>query len=167
MLASGNFNLQHHRYLNPELPNSNRLSYCDTKDEVGTLLRRCSRTGGGTERDMFLGSPHNHRHLDASVSGMLRSLAGFQLTTADAPRLARFYRDALGFKPGPLTTTSPVDLTVFGVSGGARSVCLRLGGQQIELQMFDNPGRAYPRDSTAADLIFQHLAFVTSEAALA
>lgn len=97
----------------------------------------------------------------------LHAITGFKLTAADAGRLAAFYQEALGFEGAPLTRIPADELELLGVSGGGTSVALQLGAQWIELQTFARPGRGYPTDATAADLIFQHLAIVTSDAARA
>jgi catechol 2,3-dioxygenase-like lactoylglutathione lyase family enzyme len=54
-----------------------------------------------------------------------------------------------------------------GLVGGGVRVPLRLGGERVDLDSFDVPGRPYPLESTAADLCFQHLAIVTDDASAA
>jgi catechol 2,3-dioxygenase-like lactoylglutathione lyase family enzyme len=44
---------------------------------------------------------------------------------------------------------------------------LRLGDEIIELLQFEHPGRAYPKTSTASDLVFQHFAIAVSDMAKA
>ena len=97
----------------------------------------------------------------------LHGITGFQLSTADALGLARFYQEGLGFEAEPLRSIPMDELKLLGVPGGGRCVPLRLGGQRIELQMFEQRGRGYPADASAADEIFQHVALVTSDAARA
>ena len=41
---------------------------------------------------------------------------------------------------------------------------MSLGGSRVDLESFDHPGRPYPDDATACDLVFQHLALVTDDA---
>ena len=41
---------------------------------------------------------------------------------------------------------------------------MSLGESRVDLESFDHPGRAYPADATACDLVFQHLALVTDDA---
>lgn len=93
----------------------------------------------------------------------LYGITGFQLTTADSLELARFYQEGLGFEAEPVRSIAADELKLLGVPGGGRCVPLRLGRQRIELQMFEQRGRAYPADATAADEIFQHVAIVTSD----
>ena len=94
------------------------------------------------------------------------AVIGFQLTTADPERLAQFYA-SIGFavgKPGPIP---PDEMGLLGLDGGGTRLPLCLGGQHIDLDRFDKPGRPYPADATAADLCFQHLALVTDDAKVA
>jgi catechol 2,3-dioxygenase-like lactoylglutathione lyase family enzyme len=66
--------------------------------------------------------------------------------------VARFYQDALGFE-------------VFAAINDSdrRTIDLRLGQQRLRLIAVDRLSAAYPLDSTAADLWFQHIAVVTDD----
>jgi catechol 2,3-dioxygenase-like lactoylglutathione lyase family enzyme len=94
------------------------------------------------------------------------AIAAFRLTAADAERLARFYRE-LGFTVGGPEALGDDEMALLGLERGGTRVPLRLGGQRVDLDSFDVPGRSYPMDATAADLCFQHLALVTDDAAAA
>lgn len=93
-------------------------------------------------------------------------ITGFRLVTPDLDRLARFYA-ALGFAIGKRAPSAADEVRLLGLDGTGERLTLRLGPSHVELDRFDPPGRAYPADSTAADLVFQHLAFVTDDAAAA
>jgi catechol 2,3-dioxygenase-like lactoylglutathione lyase family enzyme len=98
------------------------------------------------------------------VSPTLHAIAGFQLTTADPLRLARFYIEGLGFQA--VATPAPIsaeEMTLRGVPGGGMRLRLQLGHQHVELETFDRKGRPYPEGASTADLCFQHLAIVTSD----
>jgi catechol 2,3-dioxygenase-like lactoylglutathione lyase family enzyme len=97
------------------------------------------------------------------VSTTLQAICGFQLTTADPQRLVRFYTEALGFHAGESTSIPSNEMTLLGVSGNGVRTELSLGNEQVELQTFDQPGRPYPGDASAADVCFQHFAIVTSD----
>jgi catechol 2,3-dioxygenase-like lactoylglutathione lyase family enzyme len=84
----------------------------------------------------------------------------FSLTSADPAALASFYREALGFVS---IDSVSIDAARYGVAGYATVQRLRLGGEQIELVGFDQPGPPYPADSTSHDGWFQHLALVASD----
>ena len=103
----------------------------------------------------------------ASVTATLERITGFQLTAADALGLARFYEEAFDGEAGRLESLSADELRLLGVSGGGCRIALKLGAQWIELQMFERLGRRYPDHANATDLVFQHLAIVTSDAARA
>ena len=91
-------------------------------------------------------------------------LARFGLTTANASLLAQFYEDAFGCRRAAAEHVSGVDFEqLMNVEGGAERVTLFLGREAIELVQFDNPGRPYPANSSASDLIFQHFAIVVSD----
>jgi catechol 2,3-dioxygenase-like lactoylglutathione lyase family enzyme len=86
-------------------------------------------------------------------------------TTADADRLAAFYRQAFGFEAMEGEHhggTSFARLT--GVKGAqARAIPLRLGEETIELLTFTEPGAPYPGDIGCNDLRFQHIAIVVAD----
>ncbi len=94
------------------------------------------------------------------------AITAFRLTTADPERLARFYA-VMGFTIGKPRPIPPDEMALLGLDGGGIRLPLRLGGQQIDLDRFDRPGRPYPSNATAADLCFQHLARVTDDARVA
>jgi len=86
-------------------------------------------------------------------------------TTADAVRLASFYRQAFGFEATETEHhggTSFAQLT--GVAGAqARALPLRLGEQTIELLAFTRHGAPYPADIGCDDPRFQHIAIVVAD----
>jgi catechol 2,3-dioxygenase-like lactoylglutathione lyase family enzyme len=98
------------------------------------------------------------------VSIQVAAITGFRLTTADAERLARFYRQ-LGFIADDREPIGPEEMGLLGLEGGGTRLPLRLGAQRLDLDSFDAPGRPYPIESTAADLCFQHFALVTDDIA--
>jgi len=91
-------------------------------------------------------------------------LARFGLTTANASQLAQFYEDAFGCRRVAAEHLSGADFEkLMKVEGQAERVTLLLGREAIELVQFSNPGRPYPVNSSASDLIFQHFAIVVSD----
>jgi len=96
----------------------------------------------------------------------LSAIRAFRLTSADASKLARFYQ-ALGFAAVGSEPIDHEEMSALGLKGGGRRLMLRLGGQRLDLDTFEVPGRPYPGDATAADLCFQHFALVTDDAAAA
>lgn len=96
----------------------------------------------------------------------LARITGFRLVTADLDRLARFYA-ALGFTIGDRRPITADEIRLLGLAGMGERLAMRLGESCVELDRFDQPGRAYSADTSAADLIFQHLALVTDDAAAA
>ncbi len=93
-----------------------------------------------------------------------RRLSRFVLISADAEKLARFYERALGCHRVAVEHRGGADFErTMGVDGGARSITLRLGGQEIELLQLDRAGRPYPAGAMSSDLFFQHLAVVVSD----
>lgn len=91
-------------------------------------------------------------------------LARFSLTTANASALAAFYETALGFQQIAAENVGGPDFErLMGVEGGAKRVTLGLGREIVELLQFERPGLAYPSDSSASDLSFQHFAIVVKE----
>lgn len=93
----------------------------------------------------------------------LRAIRSFRLVTGNPDRLVAFYR-AIGFTSGEPRKILENELRVLALTGSGRRHPLRLGDGRIDLDCFDSPGRPYPADATAADLIFQHLAVVTDDA---
>lgn len=100
------------------------------------------------------------------MTARLSAITAFRLTTAQPERLARFY-EALGFGVGEPETIDADEIALLGVGCGGLRWPLRLGAQRLDLDSFEMRGRPYPRDTTAADLCFQHLALVTDDAAAA
>jgi catechol 2,3-dioxygenase-like lactoylglutathione lyase family enzyme len=106
--------------------------------------------------------PQLPRRADA-VTRAVR-IARVSLTTAELERAEAFYRDAFGFAVMARRERSgPAFATLTGVSGGASVVVLRLGGQEIDLVQFAEPGRPYPIVRTSNDPWFQHIAIVVSD----
>ena len=77
-------------------------------------------------------------------------------------RLAAFYA-GLGFVVGEPVAIAAGELALLGLEGGGERLPMRIGGQRVDLDRFDRPGRPYPVDANAADLRFQHLALVTDD----
>ena len=94
---------------------------------------------------------------------IFRAIAGFRLVTADPARLAAFYR-AIGFDVGEAAPIPAADMKLLGLSGAGSRIAMSLGRSRVDLESFDHPGRPYPGDTTACDLVFQHLALVTDDA---
>ena len=55
-------------------------------------------------------------------------------------------------------------MKLLGLSGAGSRIAMSLGRSRVDLESFDHPGRPYPGDATACDLVFQHLALVTDDA---
>ena len=96
----------------------------------------------------------------------LSAITAFRLTTTDVERLARFYSE-LGFGLGTREAIGDDEIALLGLKGGGSRLPLHLGGQRVDLDCFDAPGRPYPAGATAADLCFQHFAIVTDDAEIA
>lgn len=90
-------------------------------------------------------------------------------TTADADRLASFYRQAFGFEAMETKHHGGAGFArLTGVEGAqARALSLRLGEQTIELLAFTRPGAPYPADIGCDDARFQHIAIVVADVATA
>ncbi|MCB1884117.1 MAG: glyoxalase [Geminicoccaceae bacterium] len=78
----------------------------------------------------------------------MSGIAAVRLVAADAAGLRRFYADAFGFVPAGDTPDG---------------IVLRLGGQTVELIVFDPPGRPYPDGVASFDRRFQHFALVVTD----
>jgi catechol 2,3-dioxygenase-like lactoylglutathione lyase family enzyme len=87
------------------------------------------------------------------------------LTTADADRLASFYRQAFGFKAMETEHHGGTDFArLTGIEGAqARALPLRLGDETIELLEFAQRGAPYPADIGCDDPRFQHIAIVVAD----
>ena len=92
--------------------------------------------------------------MSPAQGGTVVRLASFGLVTADADALAAFYEATLGCRRLACERRS-----------GAQCLTLGLGREIIALTQFDCPGRPYPRDTSCADLIFQHFAVVVTDMA--
>lgn len=90
------------------------------------------------------------------------AISGFRLVTADPLRLVAFY-DALGLASGPAERIPNEEMHLLGLGGTGERRRLTLGGSRLDLDTFSECGDPYPAAATAADLIFQHLAFVTDD----
>ncbi|MGC1780293.1 MAG: VOC family protein [Xanthobacteraceae bacterium] len=97
------------------------------------------------------------------MSARLFSILAFRLTTAEPERLATFYRH-LGFAVGAPESIPDDEIALLGLKGSGTRLPLRLGGQRVDLDCFDRPGRAYPSAATSSDLCFQHFALLTDNA---
>jgi catechol 2,3-dioxygenase-like lactoylglutathione lyase family enzyme len=86
-------------------------------------------------------------------------------TTADAGRLASFYRQAFGFEAMATEHHGGESFArLTGVEGAQGSALpLRLGEQTIELLAFTRPGAPYPADIGCNDPRFQHIAIVVAD----
>lgn len=101
-----------------------------------------------------------------STGPAIQRLSRFSLTTADAERLAAFYKSAFGCRRLGTEHVSGVAFeTLMGVKGGALRITVSLGDQIVELLQFDHPGKPYPNNESASDLIFQHFAIVVRDMA--
>ena len=102
-----------------------------------------------------------------STSGGVRvaGLRHLRLCSAQAKPLAAFYESALGFRRVAVEHLSGARTQEhLGVKGRTLRITLELGAQRIKLLQFvDHPGRVYPADSDAADLVFQHFAIVVAD----
>jgi catechol 2,3-dioxygenase-like lactoylglutathione lyase family enzyme len=100
------------------------------------------------------------------MTAQVSAITAFRLTTADSERLAQFYA-GLGFAVGNREAIGDDEIALLALQGGGSRLPLHLGGQRVDLDCFDAPGRPYPTGTTAADLCFQHLAIVTDDADIA
>ena len=85
------------------------------------------------------------------MSARVTGIISFGLTTRNLLRLADFYED-LGFTVGPHERVPEQEIALLGLTGGGIRVPLRLCNASVTLDCFDEPGREYPADATAADL---------------
>ena len=93
----------------------------------------------------------------------LARIVGFRLTTQNLPRLGRFYQDVLGFATEGEQVISGSEMALLGLNGGGRRRTLRMGEQTVAIDQFEEAGCAYPEESDAASLWFQHLALVVPD----
>jgi catechol 2,3-dioxygenase-like lactoylglutathione lyase family enzyme len=94
---------------------------------------------------------------------IFRAITSFLVVAAEPARLAVFYRE-IGFDVGEAARIPAADMKLLGLSGAGSRTAMSLGRSRVDLESFDPPGRPYPRDATACDLVFQHLALVTDDA---
>ncbi|WP_449410965.1 VOC family protein [Methylobacterium komagatae] len=100
-----------------------------------------------------------------SVSGV-RAIVRFDRTVADLDRTEAFYRDHLGFvREGAPEPIPSAEAEALGVSG--RCLRMRLGAQHVAFVQPDAPGAPYPAEADATDPVFQHLAIVVRDMAVA
>jgi catechol 2,3-dioxygenase-like lactoylglutathione lyase family enzyme len=97
---------------------------------------------------------------------IFQTIVGFCLVTAVPSRLAAFYR-ALGFDVDEAAQIPAADMKLLGLSGAGSRIAMSLGRSRVDLESFDCPGRPYPNNTKACDLVFQHLALVTDDAEVA
>jgi catechol 2,3-dioxygenase-like lactoylglutathione lyase family enzyme len=94
---------------------------------------------------------------------IFQAIACFRLVAADPMRLAAFYR-TIGFDVGEAAPIPAADMKLLGLPGAGSRTVMSLGRSRVDLDSFDQPGCPYPNDTTACDLVFQHLALVTDDA---
>ena len=101
----------------------------------------------------------------APCSLRVAGLRSFRLCSAHAQRLADFYEAAFDFRRLGVEELSDAQTQALtGIGGRMLRITLALGAQRVELlQFIDQPGRPYPADSSASDLVFQHFALVVSD----
>lgn len=92
----------------------------------------------------------------------LTAISRFCLVTADPERLTAFYV-AIGFTAGPVRHIAALEMGLLGRDGFGWRRTMTLGPSRLDLDWFDRPGRRYPADSIASDLVFQHCAVVTDD----
>ena len=107
--------------------------------------------------------------VDIPANFRIAGLRCFRLCSGQALALADFYQTALDFRRIGMEELSDVHtMALTGVGGRALRITLALGAQRVELLQFvDRPGRPYPADSSASDLLFQHFALVVDDMAAA
>ena len=93
----------------------------------------------------------------------LQAITAFRLVTADAARLIGFYR-AIGCDVGAAAPISDEEMELLGLRGAGSRTAMTLGRSRVDLDSFERPGRAYPGDASACDMVFQHFALVTDDA---
>lgn len=94
---------------------------------------------------------------------IFRAIVGFRLIAADPVGLTAFYR-AIGFDVGEAAPIPATEMKLLGLTGAGSRIAMSLGQNRVDLDSFDLAGRPYPTDTTACDLVFQHLALVTDDA---
>ena len=94
---------------------------------------------------------------------IFREIAGFRLVTAHPERLAAFY-EAIGFDFSEAAPIPAAEMELLRLAGAGSRIAMSLGRSRVDLEFFDPPGRPYPDEMAACDLVFQHLALVTDDA---
>jgi catechol 2,3-dioxygenase-like lactoylglutathione lyase family enzyme len=94
---------------------------------------------------------------------IFREIAGFRLVTAHLERLAAFY-EVIGFDISEVAPIPAAEMELLGLGGDGSRIAMSLGRSRVDLESFSHAGFAYPDDTMACDLIFQHLALVTDDA---
>lgn len=97
------------------------------------------------------------------MSGRVRRLLRVGRNVSDLGRIADFYCEALGFSVVAGADEGDSARLTDRPGTRARTTLLRLGEQELGLTALDPPGRAYPPQSRANDLWFQHLALVVAD----
>lgn len=91
-------------------------------------------------------------------------IAGFGLTTPNAPRLAEFYAAAFDCRCGPSERLDSAEVqSMLGIACAAQRTRLTVGAEVIELLQFDHPGSPYPTHHSPVERTFQHLALVVAD----
>lgn len=93
-------------------------------------------------------------------------LLRISMTVRELSRAEAFYCEALGFvRHEEMAIDEPAWMRLMGLESPstARAVALRLGAQEVELVVFDPPGRPYPEIRAANDQWFQHIAIVVDD----
>jgi len=93
---------------------------------------------------------------------IIPSISGFRLVVSDLDRLMAFY-SAIGFVVAQTLPIAASEMAMLGLAGRGRRSFMKLGESRVDLDWFDRPGCCYPREATACDLVFQHLALVTDD----
>ena len=98
----------------------------------------------------------------------VKRIAKLALVTADLAAAEDFFIETFDCELIGHTDADDAYATLLGLpQTQVRKALLALGEQQIELLVFDPPGRAYPAGSTSSDLWFQHFAIIVSDMAAA
>lgn len=107
-----------------------------------------------------------HADTNATRSAVVASVDSIGITVNDMDRALDFYTNVLGFEKLDEREVDGEQVEhLYGVFGLRLSiVCLRLGGERVELMEFIAPrGRPTPVDSKSNDRWFQHIAIIVSD----
>ena len=91
------------------------------------------------------------------------AIRSFSLVTENPARLVEFY-EAIGFTAQDAQPIAAAEMRALGLLGAGERRRLELGDSRIDLDTYADPGRPYPDDANAADLVFQHFALTTDDA---